>query len=387
MRQIDLKALVGQLEYDQLRKKDYVVPNSALSMEGGDITLSYTGTDAKLKDLLHSAAVDLPAEESANRLILNPTEIALGQLREKFRIPAEYFKRLQADHQGLLDYTVSYFLRGSNKASFIRTFEGDAGAPAILRAVLSDRFRTIDHLDVLMTALDTIKDMGVKVKIETCDLTDKKMYVRFYSPDIEVEAKDLLNKWTPPRGDKPKRIPKQGDGIISGFVLTNSEVGYGQFSISPRAIILACDNGMIRAEDSVQHIHLGAKMETGIKWSEETQQKNMELVASETRDAVRTYLSKDYLEHWVNEIRERNVELKHPVEAVNNVCKFAGLTEEKTKSIVNYFVQSADRTSFGLSQALTWFAQETGADEQYELEIAAEKIGTRTHEFDRATLN
>lgn len=50
------------------------------------------------------------------------------------------------------------------------------------RAFLSDRYSVIDNLDVLTATLDGVRQAGVDVSIDRCDLTDRRMYVRIIAP-------------------------------------------------------------------------------------------------------------------------------------------------------------------------------------------------------------
>jgi hypothetical protein len=186
-------------------------------------------------------------------------------------------------------------------------------------------------------------------------------------------------------------VPGGGDsgnpGIISGFVISNSETGHGGFSISPRALILACRNGLIRKDDAFKKVHLGAKLEayTFVDWSRETMRKNLELIQSQIVDCVRRFTSKDYLGAWVQElIRQGSQPLNHPIEATRNVCKSLALSQAEIDQVLGYFLEGGVRSAFGLSQSLTHFAHETGnADLQYELEAAGLEVLYNLPAFDK----
>lgn len=102
---------------------------------------------------------------------------------------------------------------------------------------------------------------------------------------MEINAPDLLKNYKSPKGGNSA----VGDGIITGFVITNSELGQGSFSISPRAVVLKCSNGMVFKNDAFGKIHLGGKMGeySQIDWSEETKRKNYELIQAQVKDAVK----------------------------------------------------------------------------------------------------
>lgn len=282
------------------------------------------------------------------------------------------------------EFPGNYFLR-----SFLPL--GDSGS-GVARALLSDRFKVIDNLDVLLASLDTIKQLDSGVMVDHCALTDRRMYVSFIAPNIVKDSPALLERYRLPKRTpgghevfNGGRVPSPGDnGIMAGFVLQNSKTGHGAFSIAPRIMIRVCINGLISTKYALRNVHLGTKLEEGsINWSNETIKKNMELVMSQVTDAVNTFVSEEFLEKLVNGLVEQgNYELKHPVDAVNNVCKAYLISEDRTKNIVDYFVKGADSTAFGVSQALTFFAQEVEPDLRYEYETMAVDILPDVPKFD-----
>lgn len=232
--------------------------------------------------------------------------------------------------------------------------------------MLSDKFKVIDNLDVLMASLEGIKESGVNIQVDSADLTDQSMYVRFIAKDIQQESTALLKNYRLPDGGK-----STGHAICTGFILSNSETGNGTYTIAPRMMVLACQNGMIITKDAFKRTHLGGKMEefSEIKWSEQTQERNLELIVSQTKDAVRTFCSQEYLGRVIEKLEESSSPLEYPVDAVRNVCKEFSYSEEKSKSILDYFIKSSDLSSFGITQAITYYAHDkAGADEQFEME-------------------
>jgi hypothetical protein len=208
----------------------------------------------------------------------------------------------------------------------LRTFIDREQRTGIARAMLSDRYNVLDNYDVMLATLEAIRESGINVQIESGDITDTKFYMRFICPILKMEAPELLKNYRVPNGTQG------GNGIISGFVISNSETGNGKFSISPRAVVLACRNGMIFKDALFQKTHLGAKMEeyTTIDWSEETRQKNYQLVISQVKDAIKFYASQEFLGAKIHELLEKgNKELSHPIEAVKNVTKALSISDEK----------------------------------------------------------
>lgn len=377
-----LQELVDQLKGQNLLKKDMVVPASCILFREGNLIIRNTAGNDSLNTMLAETGIARMGD-SGNEIILSPLDHCHGQVAAKLDIPKGYYDRMLNGEVGLLDTNVNHWLGKNEGSYFIRSFVDPSEEKGIARAFLSDRYNVIDNYDVLFAALEAVKNAGVNLTIDSCDITDRKMYIRFIAPDIEIQAPELLKNYKVPGGS-----PRNGNtGIISGFVVSNSEIGAGQFSVSPRATVLACSNGMTFRDDAFNKIHLGSKMEaySSINWSEETKQKNYSLIVSQVKDAVTTFISADYLGQRVAKMVEQGSEkLKHPVDAVKNVSKFLQLSEEKESSLMDFFIQGGDTTAFGVSQALTFHAHsKSDADEQFDLELAATDFLGDVKKFDR----
>jgi hypothetical protein len=358
--------LVHALQEQKLKKYDVITPGKDIVMMDGKFIID--GIEAEPNKLFADLQIDVPAES----LILTPSEYFHGQMAEKMQIPKNYYDKCLIQKGNLLSDQVNYWLKNSGKNYMIRSFKDVDSPNGYARAFLSDRFKTIDNFDILITALDEIKNFP-NIQIEACDLSETKMYVRFFDPTIEVSAPELLKNYRNPQTGNTD----SGNTIISGFTLTNSEVGAGGFSISPRGIILACSNGMTQKQDQLRRVHLGEKQDTGfIQWSDETDIQNLRLIQSQTKDAIRTFLSPEYWNKVIDRITEKAVlPLDHPLECTKNVCKSLSLSDKQTENVLNYFMDGGQRNRFGVVQAVTFLAHETeNSDLQYSLEEQAMEL-------------
>ena len=250
-----------------------------------------------------------------------------------------------------------------NKKFLVRTLETEADRDNFGRAFLSDSYNIIDDYDVLFAALEAIKKSGVKVEITKAEITESRLYLHVVCPSVEMEAEEFLKGYL-------KENDAAGNGIISGFILTNSEVGKGAFEIRPRAVICKCNNGLIVKDDTFRRVHLGSRLDAGeIVWSDETRRKNKELIISQVSDAVKTYLSPEFLGNMVTKIAElKNIELKNPIDSVQNVCKILSVEEKHKKEILNYFIKDGDYTAAGIMHAVTRETQNMDLDLAFDVE-------------------
>jgi len=389
LKNLNLEGIVNALQEQNLMKHDIVVPARYLRMKNTNLQVINSEKLDDFTKLLADTGI-MVSDIEKEMIDLSVLDCCHAQIASRCDIPKRYYDRMLESTQShnLLDSNVSHWLENKSGNYLLRTFIDKSKSHGIARAVLSDRYSVMDNYDVMLATLDAIKESGINVKIESGDITDTKFYMRFTCPDIEVDAPDLLKNYRVPNsnsifGDSGGSV---GNGIISGFVISNSETGNGKFSISPRALVLACKNGMIFKDDAFMKTHLGAKMDeySSIDWSEDTRQKNYELVCSQVKDAIKHYASYEYLSGKVQQlIVKGNKELVNPIETVMNVSKHLSVSDEKEKSILNYFIKGGDTTAFGVTQALTYFAhQHCNPEERYEMEIKAVEVLEEINTFD-----
>lgn len=383
-----LPDLVQRLQDEALKKWDIVIPGYMLSMVDGKLMIE-SQDNQQIRKLLEDTDIH-HTNQVANgvSVTLDPLDVCHHHLSDKLGIPKKYYDRMNDTNVKLLDTNVSsWFAMDASKNYFLRTFVDKDEKRGVARALLSDRYGTIDNYDVLISCLEAIRNSGFtpdQIQIDECEISDQRFYARFIAPGIEADAPNLLSKYRVP--NNPGNDGKTG--ILSGFVITNSEVGMGGFTISPRVVISACSNGMVFTEDNFSRVHLGAKMEaysTGVKFSENTKRKNQELIISQVGDAIKTFMSKEWLGQRIAQLEEAgNKELKNPVDTIKNVTKAFNISQEKEADILKYFMQGGLSNAFGVAQAMTFYAHETQeADERHDLEVAATEVITHISTYDR----
>ena len=360
--------LVTTLQDQNTKKRDVVDRASNITYKDGKLWIQ-----GKPEEL--PGGIKLPPFRG-----YTPTEICHGQIADKLGIPQKYYDRMMKDYPELLEYNINMWLAKDQQVKYLlRTFDGGANQDVnIARALLSDRFHLLDNYDVMFHALKAIKDMGVAVQITKAEVTERRMYLHIVCPDVELQAESFLK-------DYMKSNNAVGNGIVSGLVITNSEVGLGSFEIRPRAVIVKCNNGLMVKDESYKRVHLGSRMDSGdIVWSEKTKQKNFELVMSQTQDAVQTFLSQDYLGKMVSRIADAHkVSLDYPFDAVQNVCKELTINDDDKRDILKYFVEDGDPHASGIFQAITRKAGSMQTDIQFDLEAAAFGILPKIKKYDK----
>lgn len=204
-----LQELAIELDRQAKVKKDYVATAGAMQM---------TAVNENFDLVIGNTPFQL--NENAHR-----------QLGLQLKIPAPYYERMRAENPGLLMANVNgWFQQSPDTRRMVRTLDGTA------RAILSDRYRRIDNYEVAQTVLPIISEMH-GARIESCELTDTRMYIKVVNERIQTEV-----------------VP--GDIVQAGILISNSEVGMGSVSVKPLIYRLVCTNGMV-ADVGVGKRHVG----------------------------------------------------------------------------------------------------------------------------------
>ncbi|MGH3909498.1 MAG: DUF932 domain-containing protein [Pseudonocardiaceae bacterium] len=338
--------MVALLQRQHDVKLDVVVPARDIRMRDGELHIDGIGEPALT-----------PEGVTPARGVFRPTLTCDGGIAEKLGIPPQYLRRMRETHPALLDHNVNTWLADDPaKRYLIRTLRSETSGPGIARAMLSEKYKITDNLDVLLSVLDGIRRTGVQTQISRCDLTEKRMYVKVRSPEVAARAPRLLADYRSPfsglRGaDNPL--------VFAGFVISNSETGHGSFSITPQVTIQVCDDGMTFTTDAMREVHLGGRLQDGvIRWSADTQDAALELVVKQARDAVTAFLTTDYV---AAKIAEVEAEAGIPVRDVDATLEYVGkqlrFTAEQQQTILNHFIDGADRSAGGVLHAVTSTAQ------------------------------
>jgi len=382
-RNANLTDLLDMLREQHAHKVDVVAPATAITAVDG--ALRVTGSEVVLTE---------DGVTTGDGLYV-PTAVCDEGLAGRLDVPVAYLKRLRVERPDLYDANVNGWLHGrkargrmtpggvmeittpgipSDARSFlVRAFRGDDGEQGIARAFLSDRYAITDNLDVLMAALDGVREAGVAVEVAGGDLTERRMVVRVRCPEVQALAPTLLAGYRSPfSGASGDENPT----VFAGFKITNSEVGGGAFTIVPEITVQVCNNGMTMTRDALTKVHLGGRLDAGVvRWAEDTQQKALTLVQAQTRDAVREFLSPDYLTAAVARLEARASETVDNHDTVRTLVKSLNYTNEQADGILAYFTQGGQMTRGGVVNAITAYSQTVqDGDAAYDLEARATSL-------------
>jgi hypothetical protein len=291
---------------------------------------------------VNSAQIEMALEETSlvlwieNKKLFSITKPCHAQIAEKLEIPLKYYHKMEESAPELLTENVNTWLRQNEKEIFIR------GLGNSVRAFLSDRYRVIDHLDVLMCALNELQ--AHDAEIEDCFLSEIEMNIKVKSAKLRdfVRHKDDL--------------------IMGGLFLTNSETGHKALRVEPRMFRVKCSNGMIVEELVIREIHLGNGAEA-----------DDEIFYLLLRRAIQGLFNG--FGEIVNTLRESTeIKVKNPQKLISNVADHYKLSEAQKGNILMAFGAEPEYDKYGIANALTLAAQK---EESWEKSVEMERIGGR----------
>lgn len=367
LRKTDFETLLATLDEQQERKVDVVVPAANLAFGGGNLRVLRSDLEPELTE----DGVKSPVQAYA------PNDVFDDGLSAKLGFPRAYLRKLR--EQGwtdIIDGTMNALVHGKRSGAdewmrepearrfLVRALKDADGQPVgTARALLSDKYKIVDHVETLRAALSGMRDAGLGAEnITQCDLTARRMYVTVEVPEIRHQAATLLKDYVSPfTGNRGADNPI----VHAGFVLGNSETGDGTFFLYPRIVAEVCTNGMTIKKDvgALTQRHLGARLDDGlVDYSNETREQNRRLIMSMARDTVRTFLSEDYLSSVVRKLEEKAAEpVTKPERAIKEVTQKLEIPA-LYDDVLAHFIKGADLTRGGIMHAVTAAAQSDKID-------------------------
>lgn len=274
------------------------------------------------------------------------------QIGSALGIPAKYYDKMRAENPDLLAANVNSWFSHDPSTRMVRTLDGTA------RAFLSDRYRRIDNYEIAEAVLPIIADIK-DARIESCEVTDERMYIKVVNPRLETEV-----------------VP--GDVVQSGIIITNSEVGMGSMAVQPLVYRLVCSNGMVVNDAATRRYHIGRGNEAGEDYSLYS---NATLAADDralmlkVQDTVRAAVDQTRFEKVVKMMRDAK-QAKIVTTDIPQMIELAssdyGFTKKEGSRILDHLIRDGEFSLYGLANAVTRAAQDV---ESYDRSTEMESVG------------
>lgn len=331
-----LTELAIELDRQRSAKRDYMLDTRSIIMDSTE----------------NGQQITLQNPKQHMSIVLNVNDIAHRQIGTALGIPAKYYDKMRAENPELLAANVNSWFSHTPSTRMVRTLDGTA------RAFLSDRYRRIDNYEIAEAVLPIIADIP-EARVESCEITDERMYIKVVNPRLETEV-------------------APGDLVQSGILITNSEVGMGSMAIQPLVYRLVCTNGMVVNDAATRRYHIGRGNEAGEDYSlysSDTLAADDRALMLKVRDTVKAVVDQTRFEKVVQMMRAAR-EAKITTTDIPQMIELAsydyGFTKKESGGILDHLIRGGELSLYGLANAVTRTAQDV---ESYDRSTAMESIG------------
>lgn len=331
-----LNEVMMELNRQNQRKKDYIGSAQALRLFEDGQTFEI-------------GSMSGAQQFGTTRLFHRQVASALG-------IPAKYYDIMQSQKPELLAQNVNAWLSDRENSYMIRTM--DYGGGRVARALLSDRYRRIDNMEIASAVLPLFAGSD-QYEVVSSEVTENRMYLKILSRRLEMEV-----------------VP--GDYVQAGVVISNSEVGLGSVNVQPLVYRLVCTNGMIVNDMGERKNHVGraakAVEDSFHIYSDETMEAEDKAFLLKLRDVTMAAIEEGRFAQVVGKLKESaGIPITGKVtEVVELTGKTYGFNTDEQDSILQYLIAGGDLSQYGLSNAITRASQDV---ESYDRATALEGIG------------
>ena len=331
-----LNEVMMELNRQNQRKKDYIGSAQALRLFEDGQTFEI-------------GSMSGAQQFGTTRLFHRQVASALG-------IPAKYYDIMQSQKPELLAQNVNAWFSDRDNSYMIRTM--DYGTGRVARALLSDRYRRIDNMEIASAVLPLFAGSD-QYEVVSSEVTEDRMYLKILSRRLEMEV-----------------VP--GDYVQAGVVISNSEVGLGSVNVQPLVYRLVCSNGLIVNDMGERKNHVGraakAVEDSFHIYSDETMEAEDKAFLLKLRDVTMAAIEEGRFAQVVGKLKESaGIPITGKVtEVVELTGKTYGFNTDEQDSILQYLIAGGDLSQYGLSNAITRASQDV---ESYDRATALEGIG------------
>jgi hypothetical protein len=359
-----LAALLKQVQDQAARKQDYTAPTNQLQVVTA-VDPAATGSGAA-----NRTSVILEGAGGVPTQTLQANPVAFDQLASKAGLDTRTARRLQSDYPDVLDHALNRIHEQEPRSAMLRTFDNGNGRGE-LRAVVSDKFKTFDHPDLLESVLPVLIESDAEWQIVSANVTDKRLYARFKSLAITGQGVGV------------------GDLMAQGVSVSNSETGHGSVSVAQLVWTLLCLNGMQTANKN-RTAHLTSSRSDGDTWAmltDESKRLDNAALSGKLRDITANYSSRKMFESVLEQFRAAALDVvengmpaaQAAVEALGGVLK---LSKVETSSVLDGLMQTIQQDGYRgqplsratMVNAVTAAAHQADADSVTDWQVLGGKV-------------
>lgn len=284
------------------------------------------------------------------------TRLFHRQVASALGIPAKYYDLMQSRKPELLAQNVNAWFGDRENSYMIRTM--DYGAGRMARALLSDRYRRIDNMEIASAVLPLFAGSD-QYEVVSSEVTENRLYLKIVNRRLEMAV-----------------VP--GDIVQAGVMISNSEVGLGSVSVQPLVYRLVCTNGMVVNDMGERKTHVGraakAVDDSFHIYSDETMEAEDKAFLLKLRDVTLAAIEESRFAQVVGRLKEAaGIPITGKVtEVVELTARTYGINSDEQDSVLQHLIAGGDLSQYGLSNAITRASQDV---ESYDRATTLEGIG------------
>ena len=333
-----LPEVLTELQRQNNAKRDFISPAQAFRLDPDGETFRMTNFSSGMQESFSTS------------------DLFHRQIGSTLGIPAKYYDMMREKKPELLAENVNAWFRDRDQNYMIRTM--DYGMGPVARALLSDRYRRIDNMEIA-TAILPLFAGKEEMEVVSCEVTPSKLYLKILNRRLEMQV-----------------VP--GDYVQAGVAISNSEVGLGAVSVQPLVFRLVCLNGMVINDFGERRAHVGRSakaLEDSFNiYTDETREAEDRAFLLALRDTTMAAIEEARFAQIVGRLQEStNARITGRVQDVIELTgKAYDLNQLEQDNILNYLIAGGDLSLYGLSNAITRASQDV---ESYDRATALEGIG------------
>lgn len=332
-----LPEVLTELQRQNTAKRDFISPAQAFTLH----------PDGSTFEMLHQNTGEVE--------VMGTTDLFHRQIGSALNIPAKYYDLMRKEKPDLLAENVNAWFGSRDQSYMVRSM--DYGNGRVARALLSDRYRRIDNLEIASAMLPLFAGQE-GMEVMSCEVTENKLYLKIVNHRLEMAC--------------------VGDRVQAGVIISNSEVGLGAVSVQPLVYTLACTNGMVVNSMGERRTHVGraakALEDSFNIYTDETLEAEDKAFMLKLRDTTMAAIEEARFAQIIGVLEQSHgAQITGRVQDVIELTgKAYDLNQPEQDSILNYLIQGGDLSLYGLSNAITRASQDV---ESYDRATALEGIG------------
>lgn len=343
-----LQELAAELERQRASRKDYLAHQGKLDATVVDGEIAIDGINGQPFPL---------------------TDFAFKQVTDHLGIPAKYADRMKAEQPQLLVDNINTWLHAdSEDKRMVRTLDGR------VRAFLSSKYRPLDNYELAQTVLPALLEQ--RAEIMSSELTETRMFIKAILPGLSEPLPEGLQYGA---GHENIRVGDRGR-VVSAIVISNSDVGAGTLRIEPSVFSTWCTNLAVMVAAAMKKYHVGRAFDADEDFSiyrDETRRLNDAAFWAKVKDVTATAFNPDTFKAAISLMKDasaRKIE-GDLVKITELVVEEFNLPTVTQNGILTALARGGDLSQLGLSNAVTYVANDPDGTLSYEAATQLERVG------------